>query len=121
MSSLYSIIRGTLSLEAPEFSRSDLLLGELDRSGLTAFGIDHAEIFWEDIVNPTWEEGSTTGVGYIPLIVRQVERRLHRLSGFNAENPVLYAAAASFVHAYLDHSVIAPAWCPRAEEIKRFG
>ena len=101
---------GTLSLQAPEFAQSDHLMRQLAQSGLTDFGIDRAAVFWEDIVNPTWEEGSTTGVGYIPLIVSRVKGRLCRLSGHDPGNRDIFAAAASFVRAYLDHSVIDPSW-----------
>lgn len=103
---------GTLSMRAPEFARPDRLMQELARSGLAACGIDRAEIFWDDIVNPTWEAGSTTSAGYIPLIVRQVETRHGRKSSGHSDIGALDAAAASFVHAYLDHSAIEPSWRP---------
>ncbi|MBE0555684.1 MAG: hypothetical protein IH628_00495, partial [Proteobacteria bacterium] len=51
---------GTLSLEMPRFARAENLRRALAETGLAAVGVTGPEIFWDEIVNPTWVEGSTT-------------------------------------------------------------
>jgi len=103
---------GTLSLEAPQFARPDHLLRQLDECGLSALGIDRPAVFWEEIVNPTWERGSTTAVGYASLLESRIrEWRAGRGAG-RTDDKAIAAAVALFVARYLAHSVIDPRWEP---------
>ncbi|HUH67096.1 MAG TPA: hypothetical protein VLZ07_11730 [Syntrophales bacterium] len=98
---------GTLSLESTLFGRPDYLTRELEESGLSNMGITSPAIFWEEIVNPTWYEGSTTAAGYKKIIEDRL-RTLTRTDAMNAEEAK--AAASSFVDSYLRHSRIDRSW-----------
>ncbi|MBN1545335.1 MAG: hypothetical protein JW902_01600 [Syntrophaceae bacterium] len=63
---------GTLSLAAVEFGRSENLVPALEQSGLTALGVPSEAFFWDEIVYPTWVEGSTTGRGYKAVLVERI-------------------------------------------------
>ncbi len=98
---------GTLSLEAPRFGQTENLLRVLADSGLADLGVTTPEIFWGEIVAPTWTAGSTTGIGY----KRIMAERIAALGMGRGENGCAVAAAAShFVDSYLDHSRIDPGW-----------
>ncbi|MBZ0285030.1 MAG: hypothetical protein K8L97_30120 [Anaerolineae bacterium] len=60
---------GTLSIDITMFGRTDILIKALKRSGLWNLGVENEGIFWGQIVNPTWTEGSLTQIGYKALIV----------------------------------------------------
>lgn len=100
---------GTLSLEAPRFARPESLRRALTESGLAGLGVTSTEIFWEQIVNPTWIEGSTTPVGYKRVMAERIAAL--RLSP-GASTEQIEAAASRFVESYLDHSRIDPRWRP---------
>ena len=102
---------GTLSLEAPAFAHPERLRKELEISGLHALGIQTPEIFWERVVNPTWEEGSTTPAGYRQIIRRQVER-LSPQAGLPSADDEALRAASRFVDRYLEHSRPDEGWQP---------
>lgn len=102
---------GTLSLEAPAFARPERLLEELKISGLWELGVRTPDLFWERVVNPTWQEGSTTPAGYRQIICRQVGRLFPRAGAPPADDPVLQAASR-FVDRYLDHSRMDEGWRP---------
>lgn len=100
---------GTLSLEAALFARDESLARALRESGLWQAGVDSREAFWDGIVNPTWQEGSTTAIGYAQLLLRH----LLQMAESRGESPCrndLLAAASRFVEAYLRHSPIDPTW-----------
>ena len=105
---------GTLSTDAPRFGRRENLVSALRESGLAGFGIADAETFWRKIVSPTWEQGSTTKVGYAHLIVQAVNELNPSCKGKESETE---KAAARFVAMYLDHSRIDPAWRPLLEKL----
>ncbi|MGZ3595644.1 MAG: hypothetical protein ACXWMV_09865, partial [Syntrophales bacterium] len=69
---------GTLSLESTLFGRPDYLMNQLRNCGLTDMGITNPSIFWEQIVNPTWVEGSTTQIGYKKLIEDRINAILYQ-------------------------------------------
>jgi putative lipoic acid-binding regulatory protein len=97
---------GTLSLEAPQFGRPENLLRAFSESGLFPFGVTTPKIFWEEIVVPTWREGSTTARGYKRVLAERIEAR-----GLAAATGAEIAAAASrFVDGYFDHSRVDPRW-----------
>ncbi len=102
---------GTLSLESTLFGRSDYLMKQLKESGLMDMGISSPEIFWDEIVNPTWQEGSTTGAGYKKVIEDRVSAVRHR--NMSVISPVKISDAASFfVESYLSYSRIDQRWQP---------
>lgn len=107
---------GTLSLASARFGREEVLLQMLKESGLWALGVDSAQCFWTEIVNPTWEAGSTTGQGYQHLI----SERLRQLSAeWNSplQEAQLHAGAEAFVAAYFNHSTLSPEWQPLLQQM----
>lgn len=98
---------GTLSLEAPRFGQAQNLVRSLAESGLAGLGVSTPEIFWADIVDPTWIEGSTTSIGYAPVMAERIAAL-----GLAPAVPKkeIEAAALRFVAAYLCSSRIDPRW-----------
>ncbi|MGQ9548428.1 MAG: hypothetical protein ACUVSY_19190 [Roseiflexus sp.] len=93
---------GVLSLEAVFFGMPDRLEQALRQSGLWELGVDVAR-YWSDIVNPTWDVASTTRTPYAHMIAQHIQAShipfddlLHR--------------AEWFVQAYMQASIIDPAW-----------
>lgn len=104
---------GTLSLQAVLFGRGDSLQSALDQSGLAFLGITPSRL-WEKIVHPTWEEGSTTPVGYRQILLRCL---LHDAGGASSSAgsgfvPDLGRAAEAFVDSYLAASRMEDPWRP---------
>jgi hypothetical protein len=107
---------GTLSIEAPGFARPDRLVCALEESGLAALGVADPAFFWEQIVGPTWVEGSTTRAGY----KRVMAERIMALGPAPSQSgPGTAAAASRFVDAYLGHSRVDPAWRPILSRLAR--
>ncbi len=103
---------GTLSVQATRFARTGHLERQLAECGLADFGIDRADIFWNEIVSPSWEEGSTTGKGYITLMAERIGKRMPRETGSTPSKKAIREAAALFVRRYLAYSTIDPDWAP---------
>lgn len=61
---------------AVRFGEPERLKKSLQESGLWSLGVDSLTFFWEEIVNPTWQEGSTTQIGYRELIVQSLNKKL---------------------------------------------
>lgn len=97
---------GTLSLDAALFARPGNLMKELRESGLVDLGVTSPEIFWEEIVNPTWEEGSTTSVGYKGVMVKRIKEKFSPAMS----DDVVTLAASRFVESYLGHSRVDKRW-----------
>jgi len=97
---------GTLSLDAVLFARPGNLMKELRESGLVDLGVTSPEIFWKEIVNPTWEEGSTTSVGYKGVMVKRIREKF---SPAMSED-IIALAASRFVESYLGHSRVDKRW-----------
>ena len=97
---------GTLSLDAVRFAEDDNLTEELARSGLAGLGIADTETFWAEIVNPTWQEGSTTSVGYREVIFRSIRE----VFSPEASDEAIRLSAARFVDSYLTHSPVDARW-----------
>ena len=97
---------GTLSLDAVRFGEDDNLTEELHRSGLAGLGIADPETFWEEIVNPAWEEGSTTSIGYREIMYRRIRENLPPT--VSAEE--IRLCASRFVDSYLGHSTVDGRW-----------
>lgn len=98
---------GTLSLEAPRFGRPENLVRVLAESGLADLGVSTPEVFWEEIVDPTWVEGSTTSIGFAQVMAERIESL-----GLAPDAPTnkIGAATARFVATYLTSSRIDPRW-----------
>ena len=105
---------GTLSLEAPQFGRPAKLMRALAESGLSPLGVTTPKIFWEEIVVPTWIEGSTTATGYKRVLAERIDALGLAPGATGAE---IAAAASRFVDRYLDHSRIDPRWRPILENL----
>jgi len=102
---------GTLSLNAVLFARPEYLAQQLEDSGLAALGVADLDFFWQEIVNATWTEGSTTGIGYAGVIATRL-RELGLPNGESADPSKILTAAARFVHSYLSHSMVDRRWQP---------
>jgi hypothetical protein len=100
---------GTLSLEASRFARPENLVRALEDSGLAALGVATPELFWDQIVGPTWVKGSTTQAGYKKVMAERIAALRT-----NPDIPParIEAAAARFIESYLGQSRIDPLWRP---------
>jgi hypothetical protein len=100
---------GTLSREAALFAAPDDLMKHLAESGLKDFGIDSPAIFWEEIVNPTWTEGSLTSSGYKKVLEERLRTILYQ--NMSIICCVRISDAVSFfVDSYFNHSRIDHRW-----------
>lgn len=104
---------GTLSLSAVAFGRENPLREALEKSGLARLGVTPSR-FWAEIVNPTWEEGSTTRVGYKEVMLRRLR---DGAAGWNPGSPPvpdreLEKAVGDFVDSYLAASSMEERWRP---------
>jgi len=98
---------GTLSIEATEFSRPANLIRHLQESGLSALGVDRADLFWE-IVNATWSKGSTSSLGYKGVMQERIAELFPDKAVMMRSE--ISRAAGNFVDAYFDHSGIDENW-----------
>ncbi len=104
---------GTLSLEAALFSRPERLVAELKGCGLADLGIATPEVFWAEIVNPTWQEGSTTNIGYENIMKRCIRERLNP----DVTDREIDRSVSSFVAKYFGTSTVHPQWRPILERV----
>jgi hypothetical protein len=109
---------GTLSLESTLFGQSDYLMKQLRESGLADLGVTSPGIFWEQIVNPAWMEGSTTETGYKKVIEDRINAILSQ-DVSDAARVNISDAASLFVDSYLSHSRIDGRWQPVLDKLKR--
>ncbi|WP_298816676.1 hypothetical protein [Chloroflexus sp.] len=93
---------GTLSLEAVRFGAPARLEAALRDAGLWTLGIDVAR-YWDEVVGPTWIEGSSTQIGLKGLLARWLEAR-------GVAATLAARRAARFVQSYMAASEIDPAW-----------
>ena len=105
---------GTLSLKAPRFARPENLLSVLAESGLAKLGVATPEVFWGEIVAPTWTGGSTTAIGYKRVMAQRIEALGLAPGVAGAE---IAATSSRFVDLYLAHSRIDPIWRPMLENL----
>ena len=105
---------GTLSLEAPRFAGPDRLEKALRRSGLFSLGVMSPAFFWEQIVDPTWIEGSTTAIGYKKVMAARLGALVPSPEALRDK---IAAAVSRFVDDYFDRSRIDPAWRPILERL----
>ena len=97
---------GTLSIGAVLFASPGRLAEELRRSGLGDLGVTTPAVFWDQIVNPTWERGSTTAVGYKKVMAQRVAEV------FGREPSAVSLPVSRFVDAYFEQSKIDVRWWP---------
>ncbi len=97
---------GTLSPDAALFARPGNLMKELRESGLVDLGVTSPEIFWKEIVNPTWEKGSTTSVGYKGVMVKRIREKFSPAMS----DDIIALAASRFVESYFGHSRVDKRW-----------
>ena len=109
---------GTLSFEAAAFAKPENLQEELKKSGLWDLGIQTPNLFWEQIVNPAWQEGSTTPIGYKKIIDQQVKRLFPQISSTLSDDRI-FQVASLFVDRYLEHSRIDARWRPLLQSLSR--
>ena len=109
---------GTLSRESTLFGRSDYLMKQLEESGLMDLGVTGPSIFWEQIVNPTWVEGSTTQAGYKKVIGDRISSILHQNKSAVSRLKISDAASI-FVDSYLSHSRIDRRWQPILDKLNK--
>ncbi len=100
---------GTLSLGTVLFGKEKTMRQALKSSEFEALGIDDPETFWNDLVIPTWEEGSTTTKGYCRVLAERAEQLL-RSDSNKPDREVINKAAFHFVNAYFSYSLIDPRW-----------
>jgi hypothetical protein len=93
------------------FARVDNLNQALKRSGLWQLGINSPDIFWQEVVYPTWREGSTTARGYQAVIAERIDQRA-QAAGDEIAMRRIAQAAASFVEHYFQASPLDPGWKP---------
>jgi len=109
---------GTLSLESTLFGRPDYLMKQLKERGLMDLGVTSPSIFWEQIVNPTWVEGSTTQAGYKKVMEDRISAILYQ--NMSIVSCVKISDAASlFVDTYLSNSRIEGRWQPVLDKFNR--
>jgi hypothetical protein len=103
---------GTLSIESTLFAKPDYLMKQLAESGLMEMGVSSPDIFWNEIVNPAWLQGSTTPAGYKKVIEDRISAIFYKKKMSIMSHSKIADAAASFVDSYLGHSRIDQRWQP---------
>lgn len=102
-----------MSPDAVRFGEDVNLTAELKKSGLSDMGISGPEIFWNEIVNPAWQEASTTTIGYREIIYRNIRKNMPASVSDNE----IRTCAARFVGSYLKSSAIDRRWYPVLREL----
>lgn len=102
---------GTLSLGAARFAAPWRLSDELRRSGLADLGIASPEVFWDALVNPTWDRGSTTTEGYVTVLSTAAVAHL-RKRDTAVDDAAVRTAVQRFADRYFAASTIEDAWRP---------
>lgn len=103
---------GTLSFESTLFAQPEYLMKQLAESGLIELGVSNPDVFWNEIVNPSWLEGSTTPAGYKKVIEDRIEVIFDKTQKPAVPYGKIADAASSFVDSYLGHSRIDHRWQP---------
>ena len=105
---------GTLSLDAVEFGRPDNLERHLEESGLAEIGIDTADRYWQQVVNPTWSSASTSNAGFRSAVADCIRK----MKIPDATPRSIETAVARFLDAYMHHSHIDKRWQPLLSDIQ---
>jgi predicted nucleic acid-binding protein len=99
---------GTLSPGAAGFAADSRIADELRHSGLAELGFAAPTDFWEVLVNPTWERGSTTRDGYVTVLADAAVAHLAARGG--VDHAAVARAVRRFADRYLAASTIAHPW-----------
>lgn len=97
---------GTLCFDSVRFGAPGTLMEELVISGLYGLGVRGPDFFWEQVINPSWAEGSTTGIGYAVLM----ERRLKEVLPAPVQEEDLRRAVRSFSGRYFGSFRVDTRW-----------
>lgn len=100
---------GTLSVAAPRFGAPDAIAARLRACGLWDLGIDSVELFWQRLVDPTWERGSTTAAGYAEVLAGAAAEVLRERGRDVGADDVLRCVTA-LRDQYFAAATIAPQW-----------
>jgi len=104
---------GTLSIEAVNFGQRETLSSYLEKSGLVELGIASEAFFWNEIVTPTWLEGSTTRRGYINILTDRITALCldnRESNSQRGDNINVRKAVSRFMASYFDCCLIDAAW-----------
>ena len=105
---------GTLSLKAVAFGKPDSLERHLEESGLSGFGIDTADRYWNNVVEPAWPEAGTTNKGFKTVAAACIQK-----TGIpGAASQAVESAVSKFVDEYMRHSSIDERWRPLLSDIR---
>lgn len=102
---------GTLSIDTVLFSRDEALTQALRDSGLWQRGLNSLNMFWQDIIAPTWTAGATSAIGYVETLTNALMQRL-RLPAEEVRRCV-----SAFAASYFAHSTIHAAWQPLLRQL----
>ncbi len=102
---------GTLSMGAVLFGEDENLIKELKHSGLWQIGVNSLDMFWDDVIAPTWRQGATTAIGYKKLLTARLNQIYHGLQ------MDIVRCAAAFADRYFSSSRIHPAWIPLLHDL----
>lgn len=103
---------GTLSPGATRFGTPGRIADALRRSGLADLRFADPDAFWQVLVNPTWERGSTTRAGYATVLTDAAVAHLRERGDRPVDRAAIATAAQRFTERYLAASTISPAWHP---------
>ena len=109
---------GTLSLGAVEFGKAENLVPALKRSGLAALGITSEIFFWNEIVYPTWVEGSTTTRGYQAVLVERINALGLHVPGDPQPFLSIQKAVSLLLDEYFDQCRIDARWRRLLEDLR---
>jgi hypothetical protein len=65
---------GTLSTGSVRFAQPRSLAKSLERSGLADLGVAEPAILWSEVIDPTWQQGSTGVASYTECVALGVRR-----------------------------------------------
>jgi hypothetical protein len=100
---------GTLSLDAVRFAAPDRIAAELRDAGLWSLGIDSVPLFWDRVIHPSWQRGSTTSTGYLTVLADAVAEVL-RTRRDDVARETIERCVGAFAVRYFACSTIAPQW-----------
>jgi hypothetical protein len=109
---------GTLSLGAVEFGKSENLVPALNRSGMVALGVTSEIFFWNEIVYPTWVEGSTTARGYQAVLVDRIQALGLQTPGDPHPLSSIQKAVSLLLDQYFDQCRIDVRWRSLLEDLR---
>ena len=104
---------GTLSIQSVVFGTEENLTQALKESGLWELGLNSTDRFWNEVVNPTWTQGSTTSIGYEKLLTNQISRILQ------LPLETVASQVSAFARKYFQSFEVYPAWKEVFEEMNQ--